>query len=361
MNQEQNNLNQNNFNTQGNNGIPNNQPLNNQNFNQSMGFNQQPINPQPHPTPSFQQPINQMNMQQSTPQPMNTFESDNANNQSFNNKPQKKMNLGLIIGIVAAVIVAVIGGVLLISNMNGNTNNDTSNGNSNNGNSNVDLTIDESVPKSLTCNLVGNAIYGEKASYSYEYILPNWNRYTFLKEYEPEYTNEPGKIYVVDYDKVCKENRKVDNSNVDTNDFGLYIHYSVDKYSSASYANIKERATNHLGYTQAGSPTLYGNDNGYWYAYMDKGYNLKTNEDDLDELNVHIWKEVAKFENAHKTPMGNNIVGDEYHALEITIRAWYENETGKIRLNYLLNDLKEMLEEKYDLDLSKLTVDMIKK
>ena len=68
---------------------------------------------------------------------------------------------------------------------------------------------------------------------------------------------------------------------------------------------------------------------------------------------------MAKFENAHKTPMGNNVVGVEYHALDITIRAWYENETGKIRLNYLLNDLKEMLTEKYNLDLSELSVEMI--
>ena len=97
MNQEQNNLNPNNFNTQGNNGIPNNQPLNNQSFNQGMGVNQQPINPQPQPTPSSQQPINQMNMQQPIPQPMNTFESGNASNQSFNSKPTKKINLGLII------------------------------------------------------------------------------------------------------------------------------------------------------------------------------------------------------------------------------------------------------------------------
>ena len=96
MNQEQNNLNPNNFNTQGNNGIPNNQPLNNQNFNQGMGFNQQPIN--------------QMNMQQPTPQPMNnTFESGNAGNQSFNSKSPKKMNLGLIIGIVAVVAVVGVG------------------------------------------------------------------------------------------------------------------------------------------------------------------------------------------------------------------------------------------------------------
>lgn len=124
MNQEQNNLNPNNFNTQGNNGIPNNQPLNNQSFNQGMGFNQQPINPQPQPTPSYQQPINQMNMQQPTSQPMNTFESVNASNQSFNSKPPKKMNLGLIIGIVVAVAVVGVGivfGSKLLSNGNGGT------------------------------------------------------------------------------------------------------------------------------------------------------------------------------------------------------------------------------------------------
>ena len=84
MNQEQNN-----FNTQGNNGIPNNQPLNNQSFNQGIGFNQQPINPQP--------------------QPINNFESANASNQNLNSKPPKKMNLGLIIGIVAVVAIVGVG------------------------------------------------------------------------------------------------------------------------------------------------------------------------------------------------------------------------------------------------------------
>jgi len=128
MNQEQNNLNPNNFNTQGNNGIPNNQPLNNQSFNQGIGVNQQPINPQPQPTPSFQQPINQMNIQQ----PMNTFESDNTSNQSFNSKPPKKMNLGLIIGIVAAVAVIGIGALLLFNKPSSQTNNNgTTNNNAN--------------------------------------------------------------------------------------------------------------------------------------------------------------------------------------------------------------------------------------
>ena len=118
MNQEQNNFNPNNFNTQGNNGIPNNQPLNNQSFNQGMGFNQQPINPQPQPTPSYEQPIMQ--------EPTNTFESGNANHTSFNGKPPKKMKLGLIIGIVAVVAVVgvgiVFGSKLLSNNSNSGLN-----------------------------------------------------------------------------------------------------------------------------------------------------------------------------------------------------------------------------------------------
>ena len=134
MNQD-NNFNQNNFNSQGNNGMSNNQPLNNQSFNQGMNVNQQPINTQPQQTPSFQQPI----MQEHILQPTNTFESGSANNQSFNDKPPKKMNLGLIVGIVAVVAVVGIGvvfGSKLLSN-GGNSNNSNT---ENNGSSKVDVT-----------------------------------------------------------------------------------------------------------------------------------------------------------------------------------------------------------------------------
>lgn len=119
MNQEQNNLNSNNFNIQGNDGITNNVPLNNQ----SMNFNQQPINSQPQLTPSFSQPI----MQETMPQP---FESGNDNNQDFNNKPPKKMNLGLVIGIIAAVVVVAIAGVFISNKIifnQGSNNNSESN------------------------------------------------------------------------------------------------------------------------------------------------------------------------------------------------------------------------------------------
>ena len=120
----------NNFNSQGNNGMSNNQPLNNQNFNQNVNVNQQTFNTQQ--TPSYQQPINPQ------PQLTNTFESGNANNPSFNSKPPKKMNLGLIVGIVA--VVAVVGiGIVFGSKLLSNGENDNSN-NGNNSSSKVDVT-----------------------------------------------------------------------------------------------------------------------------------------------------------------------------------------------------------------------------
>ena len=128
MNQEQNNFNPNNFNNQNiNNGMMNNQPLsNNQNLNNQFNQNVN-VNQQSQPTPSFQQPINQMNMQQPTPQQINTFGSGNANNQNFNSKPPKKLNIGLIVGISAAVVVATIIGIVLLSNNKGDNNNSNSN------------------------------------------------------------------------------------------------------------------------------------------------------------------------------------------------------------------------------------------
>ena len=120
----------NNFNSQGNNGMSNNQPLNNQNFNQNVNVNQQTFNTQQ--TPSYQQPINPQ------PQPTNTFESGNTNNQNFNSKPPKRMNLGFIIGIVA--VVAVVGiGIVFGSKLLSNGENDNSN-NGNNSSSKVDVT-----------------------------------------------------------------------------------------------------------------------------------------------------------------------------------------------------------------------------
>ena len=117
MNQEQNNFNPNNFNNQNiNNGMMNNQPLsNNQNLNNQFNQNVN-VNQQSQPTPSFQQPINQMNMQQPMPQQINTFGSGNANNQNFNSKPPKKLNIGLIVGIVVAIVAIIAVIIILLNN-----------------------------------------------------------------------------------------------------------------------------------------------------------------------------------------------------------------------------------------------------
>ena len=106
MNQEQNNLNQNNFNIQGNNGIPNPQPFNNQSFNntfnpnvgQSASVNQQTFNPQPQPVNSFESANANQNFNSN---PHNNTEKENAKKTSWKN------TTALIIGIVSLVLVFI--------------------------------------------------------------------------------------------------------------------------------------------------------------------------------------------------------------------------------------------------------------
>jgi len=80
----------NNYNTQGYN-------TSNQNFNNN-----------------YQQPTNQMNMQQPTPQAINSFESSNTSNQNFNSKPPMKLNTGLIIGIVSIIHLIIMIFIVII-------------------------------------------------------------------------------------------------------------------------------------------------------------------------------------------------------------------------------------------------------
>lgn len=170
MNQEQNNFNQNNSNMQGNNGIPNNQPLgnfnsgtninqpvfdnqqiqNNVNFNngfnqgvqQDININQSTFNSQS--ISSYQQSINQTNMQETVQQPLNNaFESGNGN--SFNSKSTKKMKLGLIIGIIAAVVVVGVGIVFAIKLFSNSIKN--SSGNNLNNNSQSNSTVKDNYKK----------------------------------------------------------------------------------------------------------------------------------------------------------------------------------------------------------------------
>lgn len=194
MNQEQNNLNPNNFNIQGNNGMPNNQPLNNQ------SFNQQPINPQSQPTPSFQQSI----MQEPTSQPINnSYERGNASNQSFNSKPPKKMNLGLVIGIVATIVIAVVGIVLGSKFLNGENNNDLDNSiidnNDKDNSSSTKYESNEDLPGTIEINLS-----------SIKYCIDGPNKQLFNKGFvysNGHYDSNLGHVesYFVIYDQYEKE------------------------------------------------------------------------------------------------------------------------------------------------------------
>ncbi len=159
MNQDSNNLNQNKFNTQGNNVIPNNQPLQ---TNQNVNVNQAAFNNQQQVNTDYQQTTNQMNMQQPTPQPMNSFESEN-NSQSFNSKPPKKMNLGLIIGIIVAVAIVGVGVFLGSKLLSSGSNTDSSENNvGENNNSNDESSISDNEYINLlqsTYKVPGKEIY----------------------------------------------------------------------------------------------------------------------------------------------------------------------------------------------------------
>lgn len=261
MNQEQNNLNSNSFNTQGNNGILNNQPLNNQNFNQDMSFNQQSINPQPQSTSNFQQSI----MQAPPPQPMNnTIESENDNNQSFNNKPPKKINLGLIIGIVVLVVVigaGVVFGSKLLSKDNNNSNDNSSNVDINYYDKNRELkdtyTFKEAVSKFAFKVNNTTLIFEENDKTTFEWLMQDetihndlWNA---LFKYKQDIYTSLGEIYVGESSATTLEefinNFKVgklsDNTTWKVED--VNIIESNDDYVFASWTN-KGLVTNYEYY-----------------------------------------------------------------------------------------------------------------
>ena len=245
MNQEQNNLNSNSFNTQGNNGIPNNQPLNNQNFNQGMSFNQQAINSQP-------QPMN------------NTIESGNDNNQGFNNKPPKKMNLGLIIGIVVLVVVigaGVVFGSKLLSKDNNNSNDNSSNVDINYYDKNRELkdtyTFKEAVSKFAFKVNNTTLIFEENDKTTFEWLMQDetihndlWNA---LFKYKQDIYTSLGEIYVGESSATTLEefinNFKVgklsDNTTWKVED--VNIIESNDDYVFASWTN-KGLVTNYEYY-----------------------------------------------------------------------------------------------------------------
>ena len=114
---------QNNFNIQGNNDISNNQSINNLSFNNNQTINSNSFVNQNYQQPASQ-PVNQMNVQQpinSQPQPTPSYEQPII--QQPLNQNNKKKNVGLIIGIIIVALL-IIGVLVIVLNQNKNKTND---------------------------------------------------------------------------------------------------------------------------------------------------------------------------------------------------------------------------------------------
>ena len=200
----------------------------------------------------------------------------------------------------------------------------------------VDLTIDESVDRTISCNLVSST--SKENPYTYEIVMPNWKRYTFLSEATTD-------------KQECKEGKLTKSTYVYGDGFKIYIGYDLDSEAISYFPNFKESVTSSLLYPRVGSPTLYGNENGYWYSYMAKDNKIEYKENDENDFYAMISKETDIVEENYK----------KRYVLDITIQAMYETEEGKARLNYLFNELKDIYKDTYNIDLTELSVDMIKK
>lgn len=348
MNQESNNLNQNNFNTQGNNGIPNNQPLNNvnsninsnpnqnQNLQQSTNTNQTQFNSQPQMTPNYQQPINQTNTQEHIPQPINAFESENVNNQSFNSKPPKKKSLGLIIGIVSIFAVAIISGIFLLNN----SNNNPANNNSINNNKNSINIGSRKIPISTDENKVNG--YG-LFKLNNEYIYKGGDYYTNTdssgntsKEFEQGYLNNFVK-FNNNYWRIIKinENGTIKLVWAGTNDgekisnvLNLEIKYVENKTDDFSYENsyLRNYLNNNVLNNTSIIPSNY------------KDYLIPSN---WDISTYNIFAEIVKEEKSTFTDYIGVLSVKEYedasYCYKITTGTGYEVEQCE---NYIQNILE---------------------
>ena len=250
---------------------------------------------------------------------------------------KNQKGITLILLILMIVTVLIIGGVLIgivINKDNDKSLNSNKNLNNNTPNKvDMDLSVDENVSKSINCSIVED-------SSNFDVIMLNWNRYTFLKdEFKDEQEQEEGKSLKTTY--------------IYSDDFDLRIRYDIDsEYVLKGNKTFTEKAlTDSILYEQLGSPTIYGNENGYWYTYM---YKDSSNYKDGDDNNlcIQIKKEVGT---------GENSVGTRRYILNIYIQTDYKTEEGKMKLSYLFEDLKEIFRDGYNIDLSELTIDLIKK
>ena len=275
MNQEQNNLNSNNFNTKGDNGAPNNQSLNNtynQNIYNNANINQQMYSNQPQSASNYQQPINQMNTQQTTVQPMNTFQGMNTNNSNLINKPQKKVNIGLIIGIISICLIIAIVLFLIL-------------GNKENAKSVVKKYINEVVENNYT------------GAFEYVYIpdggfvsLEDYNEYIKLNDYFTKYENK--KVKDIKQITSTEEDAVFNVSLIDDND-----NSSTQKIRVILDDNKKWKVKEEGLYTEKWNIIIPGN----YELYIDeRKVETKYITTQKDLKDVYVLPAVANFDKKFK-------------------------------------------------------------
>lgn len=289
MNQDFNDLNQDNLHTQGNNGMPNNQPLNNQNF---------------------------------------------------NSKPPKKMNLGLIIGIVAVVAVVGVGvvfGIKLISNKNNNNNNSNLSNRKNNssvkmGNVEVEVLSGENRINNSGLYKIGDEyffkggdLYTEKSEDgSYNITSKLGNLKNFVK-----FNNNYWRIIKINSDGTIKlvwagVYRKRINEVI--NDINLDIKYVETKSNNFSYENSYIR--NYLN-------TTFLNDNSIipsnYSEYLEKfNFDISTYSNSIYNIYSYNNSEnvVTKQISSFKDYVGILSISDFYNAKidsELPPNGGYDN------------------------------------
>lgn len=220
----------------------------------------------------------------------------------------------------------------------GNSNSEN-NGNNGTNMPNVDLTIDETIPKEVICKVSDNDTE-YTTDITYDAVLPNWDRYTFLNDaYSSIYSHSK-----------CRDELAIQPSRFYADTLFLEVKYLVDSRHSSKNLSLKDDLKKTVLYSWANEPTIYGNDEiGYWYAYMS---DVLDSTDDNPYLIVDIYKQLNTTE-WRGIPIKNS--------MKIELHMDYETDEDKSRLNYLLNEVKELLKENYNIDLSELNVDMIKK
>lgn len=234
------------------------------------------------------------------------------------------------------LFLSLLCGVMVLGLSTGCGNKESNNSENNSGNVDVDLTIDESLERTVSCNLVSST---SKANpYTYEIVMPNWKRYTFLNGSSTD-------------KQECEEKKMKQSTYVYGEGFKLYISYDLSDEPVSYFPEFKDSVTDSLTYERVGKPTVYGDENGYWYSYMSKDNKIDYKEGDPNELKIEIYKETDTVVESHT----------KRYILNISIKAIYETEEGKARLNYLFDELKDIYKDAYNIDLTELSVGMIKK